>query len=644
MVGDDCVGTKSSSRSLHRFYLSGNALKASGGMELWVLVLAPTAFFSLAPWNGKDRARREHLGAIDDVEKLKEQYAFCAEDEAAYEKTKQSCPNEKHTLPDGQVITIGRERYTVGEALFQPSILGLEANGLVEQLVHCILSVSSENHRQLLENTVLCGATSSMAGFENRFQKEAYLSPSAIHPTVVKFSKEEEFVDPQENCSSIQVDSDPYSDSISQFGPARDPHNFEIPSDLSYDEKDESYYLTPIGALGPLGGGLSEETLAIAVATVTQFHHVEDPGDPDNDGQIGGKALVLSVIPATNGKPTAIIEKSTIRDGCCYWENPVYETVKFVQDAKTGKFHDRIYNFIITTGSPTSSLVGEASVNIVVYVNTTSAAIVSFPFKSSISEGVLHVSIQRVQENDCQRDLDESKVENTESGNKTLKRYFSNGDAEEGTKTNSTEDEPLRKTMSGLNGNSRASSGSDITLSNSGSSSGLNTPRELAVKNNDTMNASNYQVQHRVQWEWSLNTADDSTRDDTTNSSRDAFVIGRSQLALDNSVLCVDRLMRHGNRQAAQETENALPIGGGYGLESSGPLSSAAEEGRGEEASVVLGEDEPPIHLPSNAPASYGIKCLFVIWWPRRIITCSSLQQPPQLSDLLVGLCVKGQK
>ncbi|GMH09407.1 hypothetical protein Nepgr_011248 [Nepenthes gracilis] len=252
--------------------------------------------------------------------------------------------------------------------------------------------------------------------------------------------------------------------------------------------------------------------------------------------QIGGKALILSVIPAANGKPTAIIEKSTIRDGCCYWENPVYETVKFVQDAKTGKFHDRIYNFIITIGSPTSSLVGEASVNIADYANTTSAATVSFPFKSSISEGVLHVSIQRVQENDCQRDLHETKVENTESGNKTLKRYFSNGDAEEGTKTNSTEDEPLRKTMSGLNGNSRASSGSDITLSSSGSSSGLNTPRELAVKNNDTMNASNYQVQHRVQWEWPLNTADDSTRDDTTNSSRDAFVIGRSPLALDNSV------------------------------------------------------------------------------------------------------------
>lgn len=123
---------------------------------------------------------------IQDVEKLKEQYANCAEDELAFEKIQQSFPNEQHVLPDGQVITIGKERYAVGEALFQPSVLGLEVHGIVEQLVRCISTVSSENHRQLLESTVLCGATSSMTGFESRFQKEANMSSSAIHPSVVK--------------------------------------------------------------------------------------------------------------------------------------------------------------------------------------------------------------------------------------------------------------------------------------------------------------------------------------------------------------------------------------------------------------------------------------------------------------------------
>lgn len=63
-----------------------------------------------------------------------------------------------------KVINIGRERYSVGEALFQPSILDLEEHGIVEQLVRVISTVSSENHRQLLENTVLCGGTTSMTG------------------------------------------------------------------------------------------------------------------------------------------------------------------------------------------------------------------------------------------------------------------------------------------------------------------------------------------------------------------------------------------------------------------------------------------------------------------------------------------------
>ncbi|PNY13444.1 actin-related protein 7-like [Trifolium pratense] len=159
--------------------------------------------------------------SMSDVEKIKQQYSCCAEDDLAYQKTGNSCPVETHTLPDGQfanlvcvpldlkivewydhrvdleghgpltnflvqVITIGRERYTVGEALFQPSLLGLEAHGIVEQLVRTISTVTSDNHRQLLENTVVCGGTSSMTGFEERFQKESLLSSSAVRPTLVK--------------------------------------------------------------------------------------------------------------------------------------------------------------------------------------------------------------------------------------------------------------------------------------------------------------------------------------------------------------------------------------------------------------------------------------------------------------------------
>ncbi|GJN20751.1 hypothetical protein PR202_gb08168 [Eleusine coracana subsp. coracana] len=121
-----------------------------------------------------------------DVERLKEQYACCAEDQLAFEALENSWQPERHTLPDGQVITIEKERYIVGEALFQPRILGLEDYGIVHQLVTSVSNVSSEYHRQLLENTMLCGGTISMTGFEDRFQGEANLSASAIRPTLVK--------------------------------------------------------------------------------------------------------------------------------------------------------------------------------------------------------------------------------------------------------------------------------------------------------------------------------------------------------------------------------------------------------------------------------------------------------------------------
>lgn len=63
------------------------------------------------------------------------------------------------------MISIGRERYTVGETLFQPSILGLDEDGLADQLLRSVsMCYPSENQRQLFENIVLCGGTSMMTG------------------------------------------------------------------------------------------------------------------------------------------------------------------------------------------------------------------------------------------------------------------------------------------------------------------------------------------------------------------------------------------------------------------------------------------------------------------------------------------------
>lgn len=125
---------------------------------------------------------------LSTVQMLKEKYAEVPEDQSDYDSSAEACPSVEHTLPDGQVISIGRERYTVGEALYRPSILGTEEDGITEQLLRCLsLCYPPENQRQLIENIVLCGGTSTMTGLDTRFHKEAVLlaNPS-VRPSLIK--------------------------------------------------------------------------------------------------------------------------------------------------------------------------------------------------------------------------------------------------------------------------------------------------------------------------------------------------------------------------------------------------------------------------------------------------------------------------
>ncbi|GMQ05366.1 hypothetical protein CsSME_00050424 [Camellia sinensis var. sinensis] len=65
--------------------------------------------------------------------------------------------------------------------------------------------------------------------------------------------------------------------------------------------------------------------------------------------QVRGDGLMISLVAADVGKPTVKLEKATIRDGSCYWENPVSETVTFFREPKSGKIREKIYYFVVST-------------------------------------------------------------------------------------------------------------------------------------------------------------------------------------------------------------------------------------------------------------------------------------------------------
>ncbi|KAG5563173.1 hypothetical protein RHGRI_005805 [Rhododendron griersonianum] len=293
--------------------------------------------------------------------------------------------------------------------------------------------------------------------------------------------------------------------------------------------------------------------------------------------QVGGDALMISLVPADVGKPTVRSEKAAIRDGSCYWENPVYEAVKLFQEPKSGKIHEKTYYFVISTGSSKAGLVGEVSIDFASYAESNKPSSVSLPLKNSKCGAILHVSIQRLPENIDQRypeqsenaknnladgslktqlrnedadmkidsnstkvsiqrlpekndqrydqsnhakinsadgslktqlrngdadmnidsnstevsiqrlpenigerDAKQSENAKINSADRSLKTQLRNGDADvNNSSSNSTEDGPSTNKIphiAGLNGNRRASSGSDLTMTSSESSSSLNTP------------------------------------------------------------------------------------------------------------------------------------------------------------------------
>ncbi|XP_054965375.1 POTE ankyrin domain family member E isoform X2 [Pan paniscus] len=93
---------------------------------------------------------------------------------------------KSYELPDGQVITIGNERFRCPEALFQPCFLGMESCGIHETTFNSIMKSDVDIRKDLYTNTVLSGGTTMYPGMAHRMQKEiAALAPSMMKIKII---------------------------------------------------------------------------------------------------------------------------------------------------------------------------------------------------------------------------------------------------------------------------------------------------------------------------------------------------------------------------------------------------------------------------------------------------------------------------
>lgn len=89
---------------------------------------------------------------------------------------------QSYTLPDGQVITIGDQRFRCPEFLFNPSLDGREEAGASKMLYDSIMACDIDVRKDLYSNIVLSGGTTMFPGIAERIEKDV----TAFAPPTMK--------------------------------------------------------------------------------------------------------------------------------------------------------------------------------------------------------------------------------------------------------------------------------------------------------------------------------------------------------------------------------------------------------------------------------------------------------------------------
>jgi len=93
---------------------------------------------------------------------------------------------KQYELPDGNIITVGNERFRAPEVLFQPQFVGKEQEGVHKLTFDSIMKCDVDIRRDLYKNIVMSGGTTMFTGIPERLEKEMKaLAPQGMDIKVI---------------------------------------------------------------------------------------------------------------------------------------------------------------------------------------------------------------------------------------------------------------------------------------------------------------------------------------------------------------------------------------------------------------------------------------------------------------------------
>jgi actin len=126
------------------------------------------------------------------VRDVKEKLAYaCLDFDAELDRFSRTSGNgndntKSYELPDGQMITVGAERFRCPEVLFWPSLVGMESPGIHETTYSSITKCDVDIRRDLYGNVVLSGGNVVFPGIAECMSSEiAALAPPSMKIKVV---------------------------------------------------------------------------------------------------------------------------------------------------------------------------------------------------------------------------------------------------------------------------------------------------------------------------------------------------------------------------------------------------------------------------------------------------------------------------